>query len=134
MEERQILRRQYTRLASMLVFLTNAFMLGYIGAQDIQASIWYGSVAGAFCFVILASMAEAGEESDIFKRRYGREKEPEPSPPQFPFGFPAPPMQPQYPQMPMPQMPPEIPPQALPLQNLMPEQTPRDEHGRFRKK
>jgi hypothetical protein len=45
-----------------------------------------------------------------------------------------PPMQPQYPQMPMPQMPPEIPPQALPLQNLMPEQTPRDEHGRFRKK
>ena len=132
MDERQILRRQYTRMASLLVFLTNAFMLGYIGVQDIQASIWYGSVAGAFCFVILASMAELGEEGEILKRKYAREKEPEQAPNYFTFGAPPPPqMPPQYVQMPMPPMPSPPP----PPQNLMPEQGQmRDEQGRYKKK
>ena len=100
-------RLSYNRMASLLVFIANAFTLMYVGKMNPEDSIWYGAVSGSFTFAILTNASLTAERMDDFRRmRSSRAKEKA-----KPLGMP--------PQM-MPQMMPQQ--QMIPQQQMMPPQ------------
>jgi len=69
-------RLSYNRMASLLVFIANAFTLMYVGSMDPQDSIWYGAVSGSFTFAILTNASLTAERLDDLKRsRSSRSRE-----------------------------------------------------------
>tara|TARA_R110002020_G_scaffold472487_1_gene700649 strand:+ start:991 stop:1473 length:483 start_codon:yes stop_codon:yes gene_type:complete len=61
-------RLSYNRMASLLVFIANAFTLMYIGNMSPEDSIWYGAVSGSFTFAILTNASLTAERLDDFRR------------------------------------------------------------------
>ena len=116
-------RLSYNRMASLLVFIANAFTLMYVGSMDPQDSIWYGAVSGSFTFAILTNASLTAERLDDIKRmRSGRAKQKA-----KPMGMPMmpqmmPPQMMQQQMMPQQQQqPPQQPPQQM-MQNFIPPQ------------
>jgi len=69
-------RLSYNRMASLLVFIANAFTLMYVGKMNPEDSIWYGAVSGSFTFAILTNASLTAERMDDFRRmRSSRAKE-----------------------------------------------------------
>ena len=100
-------RLAYNRMASLLVFIANAFTLMYVGKMNPEDSIWYGAVSGSFTFAILTNASLTAERLDDLKRMRSsktREKA-------KPMGMP--------PQMIPPNM---MPQQMIPQQQMMPQQ------------
>ena len=121
-------RLSYNRMASLLVFIANAFTLMYVGSMDPQDSIWYGAVSGSFTFAILTNASLTAERLDDLKRsRSSRSRERA-----KPLGMPSQMVPPQMiPQQMMPQMMPQQqmqqqqPPQQM-MQNFIPPQEERE--------
>ena len=65
-------RLSYNRMASLLVFIANAFTLMYVGKMNPEDSIWYGAVSGSFTFAILTNASLTAERLDDLKRMRGR--------------------------------------------------------------
>jgi hypothetical protein len=61
-------RLSYNRMASLLVFIANAFTLMYVGKLNPEDSMWYGAVSGSFTFAILTNASLTAERLDDFKR------------------------------------------------------------------
>mgnify|MGYP003135355028 CR=1 FL=1 len=61
-------RLSYNRMASLLVFIANAFTLMYVGKLNPEDSMWYGAVSGSFTFAILTNASLTAERIDDFKR------------------------------------------------------------------
>ena len=55
MSEISEIKLSYNRLSALLVAIANAFTLAYVGQMNLYDAVWYGSVSGAFTFVILSN-------------------------------------------------------------------------------
>ena len=95
MSEISEIKLSYNRLSALLVAIANAFTLAYVGGMDLYDAVWYGSVSGAFTFVILSNANMDHYDWD-YRRGGGMNKERPQS-----MGYPMP----QQFQQPAPQMP-----------------------------
>ena len=95
-------------MASLLVFIANAFTLMYVGKMNPEDSIWYGAVSGSFTFAILTNASLTAERLDDLKRMRGRRTKDKAKP----MGMP---MMPQL-------MPQQMMPQQQQQQQMMPQQ------------
>ena len=101
-------RLSYNRMASLLVFVANAFTLMYVGGMNPEDSIWYGLVSGSFTFAVLTNASLTPESMQEFKRSrsdHARNKS-------KPMGMPRSSMM----------MPQQMPPQQMPPQQMIPQQ------------
>ena len=94
MSELSELKLSYNRLSALLVAIANAFTLAYVGEMALYDAIWYGSVSGAFTFVILSNANMDHYDWDHYRNKTERTPQ---------MGYPM--QQPQLQAMPpMPQM------------------------------
>jgi len=110
-------RLSYNRMASLLVFIANAFTLMYVGGMNPEDSIWYGLVSGSFTFAVLTNASLTAESMQEFKRSrsdHARNKS-------KPMGMPRSSMM-----MPQQMVPQQMPPQRMPQQQMpqIPQQQP----------
>ena len=122
-------RLSYNRMASLLVFVANAFTLMYVGKMNPEDSIWYGLVSGSFTFAVLTNASLTAENMAQFKRSR-TQKQKDKSKPMRTIGQQMMPQQQMPPQMMPPQMmPQQMPQQQMPIpqqqqQNFIPPQPP----------
>ena len=95
MSEISEIKLSYNRLSALLVAIANAFTLAYVGQMNLYDAVWYGSVSGAFTFVILSNANMDHYDWDARRGASSRSERPQsmsyPMPQQF--------------QQPMPQIP-----------------------------
>jgi len=111
-------RLSYNRMASLLVFIANAFTLMYVGGMNPEDSIWYGLVSGSFTFAVLTNASLTAESMQEFKRSrsdHARNKS-------KPIGMPRSSMM--MPQQMVPQQQQMVPQQMIPQQQMMQQQVP----------
>ena len=95
MSEISEIKLSYNRLSALLVAIANAFTLAYVGQMNLYDAVWYGSVSGAFTFVILSNANMDHYDWDARRGASSRSDKPQS------LGYPMP----QQFQQPMPQMP-----------------------------
>ena len=131
-------RLSYNRMASLLVFIANAFTLMYVGEMNPEDSLWYGLVSGSFTFAVLTNASLTAESMQEFRRTRSQRQKEKAKPmgmrmmPQQMTQQMVPQMMPQQ-MMPQPQpMQPQVP-QQLPMQPMMKQQNfiPPDEDNEY---